>query len=160
MSDRLTFVLHLLGLGTYFGATLYVLLAVLPAARRLPDTAARQTYLATHFRVYDPLVIAALGIQVMTGAFSLTAYKASLMGDFWAQVGERLVWKLGLVFLLVMVVTYTAFGLGHRIVRYEQWNEVMEDKILAGIQGRLSAPLALGLVLTVVIVWISVARGG
>src|SRR6185436_2324120 len=39
-ADRFDLWLHLLGLATYFGATVYLLLAILPAARRITDTAA------------------------------------------------------------------------------------------------------------------------
>lgn len=156
-ADRFDLWLHLLGLAAYFGSTLYLLIAILPAARGIADTAARQSFLALHFKVYNPLTIAALGIQVMTGAFNLTGYKAVLLGNFWDKVGYLLVWKLALVFLLVMTATYISFGLGLRIVRHEQWNEQLGEERLKSMMGRLYGPLVLVLVLSAIITWISLS---
>ena len=154
-SDQLGLWLHILGLATYFGATVYLLIGVLPAARRVADTAARQSFLALHFKVYNPLTIGALGVQVMTGAFNLTSYKAVLRAEFWDKVGYLLVWKLALVFLLVMTATYVSFGIGLRIVRHEEWHEQLGEERLASMQRRLSGPLYLVLILAAAITWIS-----
>lgn len=154
-SDRLTLLLHLLGLGAYFGSTLYLLIAILPAARSIPDTAARQSFLALHFKVYNPLTIAALGVQVMTGAFNLTGYKALLRNEFWDKVGYLLVWKLALVFPLIMIATYISFGIGLRIVRHEQWSEQLGEQRLDSMVRRLYGPLVLVLALTAAVTWVS-----
>jgi uncharacterized membrane protein len=160
VSDKIGLWLHLLALGAYFGATLLLMFLVLPAARRLADAAARQTFLAACFRVYDPLAIAALGVQVMTGAFNLTSYKSALAGEFFARVGQYLVWKLVLVFALVMVATYITFGLGHRIVRHEDWQEQLGAERLGSLERRLRAPLVLALGLTAAITWVSLGIPG
>ena len=155
MGDQINLWLHLLGMGTYFGSTLLLALMTLPAARRIPDAAARQTFLAASFKVYSPLTVAALGVQVMTGAFNLTHYKAVLLGQFYSRFGYMLAWKLLLVFILVMIATYIAFGIGLRIVRHEQWNEQLGDEKLTGMQRRMIGPIWLALFLTAAIVWIS-----
>ena len=72
---------------------------------------------AAMLRVYDPLSIAALGVAIMTGAFSLTAYKAALRGAFFERLGGPLAWKLFFTFILINLGAYIAFGIGHRIVR-------------------------------------------
>lgn len=158
-SDHIGLWLHLLGLAAYFGSTLYLVLMVLPAARRLTHTAARQTFLAQHFKIYNPLTIGALGVQVMTGAFGLTSYKAVLLGDFYARVGYLLVWKLALVFALIMVATYVSFGIGLRIVRHEEWQEQLGEERLGSMLRRLGGPLWLCLVLTAAITWIALRMG-
>jgi len=155
VGDQINLWLHLLGMGTYFGSTLLLALMTLPAARRIPDAATRQTYLATSFKIYSPLTIAALGVQIMTGAFNLTHYKELLLGQYYSRFGYILAWKLGLVFILVMIATYVAFGIGLRIVRHEQWNEQLGAEKLEGMQRRLTAPVWLALFLTAAIVWVS-----
>ena len=156
-ADRFDLWLHLLGLATYFGATVYLLLAILPAARRITDTAARQSFVALHFKVYNPLTIAALGVQIMTGAFNLTGYKALLRAEFWDKVGYLLVWKLSLVFALVMIATYISFGIGLRIVRHEEWKEQLGEERLNSMLRRMYGPLVLVLLLSAVITWISLS---
>ena len=154
-SDRIGLWLHLLGLATYFGSTLYLVLMALPAARRIENAPARQSFLAAHFKVYNPLTIGALGVQVMTGAFNLTSYKAVLRAEFYDKIGYLLVWKLALVFILIMVATYVSFGIGLRIVRHEEWHEQLGEEKLNSMLRRLSAPLWLNLALTGAITWIA-----
>ena len=95
--------LHVLGLVAYGGATLALVLMVLPAATAEADPAARRAFLARALKVYDPLAIAALGVVVMTGASNLTSYKAALRGEFFQRVGWLLVWKLVLAFVVIMI---------------------------------------------------------
>jgi len=154
-TDQFDLWLHLLGLATYFGASVYLLIGVLPAARKIAGTAARQSFLALHFKTYNPLTIGALGVQVMTGAFNLTGYKAVLRAEFYDKIGYLLVWKLALVFLLIMTATYISFGIGLRIVRHEQSNEQLGEEKLTSMQKRLNGPLILVLILTAITTWIS-----
>ncbi len=160
MSNSIDLWLHLLGLAVYFGATALLLLLLLPASSRYPEAAARQKYLAVCFRAYNPLSIAALGVQVMTGAFNLTSYKSALLSEFYARVGTLLAWKLSLVFVLVMTATYISFGLGHRIVRHEDWQEQLGEEKLRSMERRLLGPLVLVLLLTAAITWISLGLPG
>jgi uncharacterized membrane protein len=151
--------LHLLGLAAYGGATLALLLMVLPATNALPDPAARRTFLARALRVYDPLAIAALGVLIMTGAFNLTAYKEAMRGEFFARMGWLLVYKLILAFLVVMTGTYITFGLGHRIVRTEMAQEPVDAAWLATMSQRLSYACVLSLILTAVTIWLGIGLG-
>jgi len=146
---------HLLGLAAYFGATLYFVLLVPPAARRIPDAGERQAFLAACFRVYNPLAIGALGVQVLTGAWNLTRYKAALGMDFFVRLGFLLAWKLALAFLLVMLATYVSFGLGHRIVRHQQWGELLPERVLARVTRHTRPSLVAALALAAAIAWIS-----
>lgn len=159
LSDQISLWLHVLGLATYFGATVYLLIGVLPAARKIEDTAARQTFLAAHFKVYNPLTIGALGIQVMTGAFNLTSYKAILRSEFYDRIGYLLVWKLALVFAIIMIATYISFGIGLRIVRHEEWHEQLGEERLGSMTRRLSGPLWVVLLLTVMATWVALRIG-
>ena len=158
-TDFLGLWLHVLGLATYGGATLALLLMVLPAANALPDPAARRAVLARALRVYDPLAIAALGLLVMTGASNLTTYKEALRGEFFARLGWLLVYKLGAAFLVVMTGTYITFGIGHRIVRTEMAGEAVDEPWLASMSRRLRHACVVALLLTAITTWLGLALG-
>jgi uncharacterized membrane protein len=147
VSDFVYLWLHVLSLAAYFGATLAMVLFVLPAARAETDPTARRRLLVAVLRRYDPFVITVLGILIMTGAFRLTGYKAALQGLFFSELGSLLAWKLGLTFVMTMVAVYSVFGLGHRLVRSADWKEPVDAKKEAGIRLRLSQTLTLALLL-------------
>ncbi len=151
--------LHVLALATYGGATLAVVLILIPAANGVSDPAIRRTVLVRGLRIYDPLAIAALGVLVMTGAFNLTTYKDALRGQFFERVGWLLVWKLGLAFAVVMVGTYITFGLAHRIVRSELLEDPVDATWLASMSRRLSYACILALVLLALTTWLGLELG-
>ena len=109
-------------------------------------------------RLYDPAAIGLLGVMVMTGAWSVTGYKAALGEHYYASFGSGLAWKLGLAFLVVMSGTYVCFGLGHRLVRQDEWGEPIEESRLGSMLGRLSGAAWVTVLLTLATVWIAVGR--
>jgi hypothetical protein len=149
---------HLLGLGAYGGVTFALLLVILPASTYMAPPL-RHSFLAQSLRFYDPTAIATLGVVVMTGAFNLTRYKEAMRGNFFAEVGELLAWKLGFAFLVIMVGTYITFGLGHRIVRAEMAGEPFEPEQLASMSRRLAYACGLNLVLLAITTWLGLAFG-
>lgn len=156
-SDFVGLWLHVLGLATYGGATLAVAILLLPAAAAIDDVALRRKSLARAFRIYDPLAIAALGVVVMTGAFNLTRYKEVLRADLFARLGWLLVWKLGAAFAVVMVGTYIAFGLCHRVVRAEALEDPVDAAQLTSMLQRLSFACWLSLALLAIATWLGLA---
>jgi uncharacterized membrane protein len=158
-TDFLDLWLHIVALIGYGGATLALLVMVLPAAAAVSDPAASRKFLASALRIYDPFAIAALGVLVMTGAFNLTSYKDALRGEFFARMGWLLVCKLSLAFLVVMVGTYITFGLGHRIVRTEMAGEPLDVPWLASMRQRLLYACVLALLLTAATTWLGLAMG-
>ena len=145
---------HLLATGLYLGTTAGLALFAVPRARRATDGAAWRTTLARSLRIYDPLAIALLGVMVMTGAWSITELKQTLGTSYFADFGAHLVWKLGLAFLVVMSGTYIAFGLGHRLVREEEWGEDVDERKLRSMTSRLAgaAWFTVGLTVATIVV--------
>src|SRR5262245_37473855 len=131
--DRLTLWLHLMSLAAYVGATLAFVLVMLPAVERVRSHEERLELLTTLLARLNTLLIAVLGVLVMTGAFSLTSYKARLRGEFFTRIGEPLTLKLVLAFVLINGVTYVVFGLAHRLVRTVQWGDPVSPEKLAGM---------------------------
>lgn len=152
--------LHVLSTGVYLGATAGLALFAVPRARRHPDLVDQRAALARVLRVYDPLAIALLGVMVMTGAWSITGYKAALGQQYFASFGASLVWKLALAFLVVMSGTYVCFGLGHRLVRQSEWGEPVEEKRFNGMLGRLSGAAWITVALTLATVVVAARRAG
>jgi hypothetical protein len=155
---RVLFWLHLLATGAFLGTTAGLALFTVPRARRTADPGARRSLLARTLRVYDPLAIGLLGVMVMTGAWSITGYKQALGTTYFTTFGAHLAWKLGFAFLVVMCGTYLAFGLGHRLVRQEEWGEAVEDARLASMINRLAGTAWLTVALTVATVVVAVGR--
>jgi len=155
--DRLTLWLHLISLAAYFGATLAFVLVMLPMVERLETHEERLRVLTAMLKRLNPLVIGVLGVLVMTGAFSLTAYKARLRSEFFTRIGEPLTLKLILAFVLINSVTYVAFGLGHRIVRAVEWGDPVPPERLASMISRMRAASILNLLLAAWITWVALA---
>ena len=155
--DRLTLWLHLTSLAAYFGATLAFVLVMLPAVERLDSHEERLRVLTSMLKRLNPLVIGVLGVLVMTGAFSLTAYKARLRSEFFTRIGEPLTLKLILAFFLINGVTYVAFGLGHRIVRAVEWGDPVPPERLASMIRRMRTASILNLLLASWITWVALA---
>ncbi len=151
--------IHVAATGLYMGATAGLALFPLQRARRAADAALRRSRAAAALRVYDPLAIALLGAMVMTGAWRVTALKQALGTEYFAVFGSHLAWKLSLAFLVVMAGTYVCFGLGHRLVREEEWGEEIDERRLAGMLRRLNAAAWTAVALTAATVLVAV-RGG
>jgi hypothetical protein len=153
--DRLTLWLHLISLAAYFGATLAFVFVMLPAVERVEAHEERLQVLTAMLKRLNPLVIGVLGVLVMTGAFSLTAYKARLRSEFFTRIGEPLTLKLILAFFFINGVTYVAFGLGHRIVRAVEWGDPVPPEKLASMIRRMRSASILNLLLAAWIVWVA-----
>jgi hypothetical protein len=155
--DRLTLWLHLTSLAAYFGTTLAFVLVMLPAVERLESHEERLRVLTSMLKRLNPLIIGVLGVLVMTGAFSLTAYKARLRSEFFTRIGEPLTLKLILAFFLINGVTYVAFGLAHRIVRAVEWGDPVPPERLASMIRRMRTASILNLLLAAWITWVALA---
>ncbi len=155
--DRLTLWLHLTSLAAYFGATLAFVFVMLPAVERVESHDERLRLLTTMLQRLNPLLIGVLGVLVMTGAFSITAYKARLKSEFFSRIGEPLTLKLILAFFFINGVTYVAFGLGHRIVRAVEWGDPVPPERLASMIRRMRAGAIVNLLLAAWITWVALA---
>jgi uncharacterized membrane protein len=106
-------------MAAYFGAQFALIYMLLPAAQSAGNEQARRAALIAGFRFYNPFVLAALGVVLMTGAFRITDLKAEMMADYFARIGQPLALKLALAFAVIFVQTYITFGLAFRIARQE-----------------------------------------
>jgi len=138
--------LHMVGLATYAGSTLALLVVILPSARRVDDPAAQRALLARWLNPYNLLSIGALLVLLLSGASAVTDLKAALGRDF-ARLVPWLALKLSLSFLLIFTATWLSFGLAHRLVRAERMGDPVDPAWQASLLARLRgvAWFALGL---------------
>lgn len=134
-----------------------VLVYSMPRARRPASPAERLQRAAAAMKIYDPLAIAALGVMVMTGAFALTEFKDALRERFFEQMGVMLTWKLGVTFLLIIVGSYLAFGLGNRLVGRAELDETPAPEWVSSMILRIQITCVLVLALCALISWIATA---
>lgn len=147
--------IHVASLTLYAVATFALLAYAIPRARAEADPARRMARAAAAMKVYDPFSIAVLGVMIMTGAFALTTIKDALRDQFFVQLGAILTWKLLFTFVLVIVASYLAFGLGNRLVGKVELGESPEPAWLASMLTRIQVVAALVLGLCAVITWIA-----
>ena len=155
LTGSLNLWIHLVSSGIYAVATGFVAFISLPRARSRSDAPARLAAIAAAMRIYDPLSIALLGVNLMTGAFAVTNYKAALGPAFFARMGVPLAWKLLFAFLLINLAAYIAFGIGHRLVSRAHWDEPLDANWVDSMLKRLQTSMILALLLLAVIIWIA-----
>lgn len=149
---------HLIATGLYVGATAGLALFAVPSARRVEDPLRRRRQIAHVLRAYDPLAIGLLGIMLMTGAWSITGMKQTLGGAYFESFGQFLAWKLGLAFFVLFFGVYIAMGIGHRIVREDDWSDEVDADKLASMLRRLTSMSWFTIGLTLATILVAVGR--
>jgi len=144
---------HLLGVSVYFGATVFLAVAIETVGRNAPDAFRRRGRFAELFRIYDPLSIGALGVIVVTGAMMVTGYKEGLGDGYFVQLGRALAFKLSLAFTLIIMATWVSFGICHRIVNADLGALPVTDAELNNLIKRLRIALWLTMATGVTTLW-------
>ena len=150
--------IHVIATGLYIGTTVGLPIFALRTARSIADPLTKRRQIASVLRIYDPLAIALLGVMVMTGAWLITGYKQNLAANYFDSFGQHLAWKLLLAFFVVMFGTYISMGLGHRIVREDDWSDEVDPEKLSSMLRRLSGAAWCTAAVTVATVAIAAGR--
>jgi hypothetical protein len=156
--DAVTRLIHVLGLATYLGATVALVLVFLPAAESIDDPALQRRVLAKGLKPYNILTVGALGVLIMSGATSLTDMKVSLGAEY-ARYLWPLVGKLSLTFAVTMVGTWLSFGIAHRLVRAELGQLPVEPELQRSMVKRMRMAGWLGVILAVWTTWVGIGLG-
>jgi uncharacterized membrane protein len=150
---------HLLGISIYFGATVFLAIAIETVGKNAPDAARRRGRYAELFRIYDPLTIAALGVVVVTGAMMVTGYKETLGAGYFVQLGRPLAVKLAFAFFLIILSTWVSFGICHRVVNADLGATPVTDAALNSLIKRLRVALWLTMATGVATLWAALNVG-
>ncbi len=148
--------LHVIALIVYLGAVAALSTLLFPALARLNNHDDKVRFLARGLKLYNPLQVGALGILLFSGAFQLTALKATYREMFVKQVGYALAIKLVFAFFLVLVSVYQSLGTGHRFVRRAESGEAVTPEQLGAIVRRLKGANGLILVLALITLWLGI----
>jgi len=144
---------HIVAVSVYLGATVMLGVAIETLGSRAPDAFLRRQRYAAFFSAYNPLTIAALGVVVMTGAWSITPYKQSFGPTYFEQLGAALANKLMLAFILIICATWVSFGICHRLVRADQGALPVTDAQLRRFLVRLRVAVWTSVALTLLTLW-------
>ena len=108
---------HLLAALLYLGGMVCVAGLLIPVARRLPEGRVTMRAVVQLVAILHPVLLAALGVLIVTGAAMVTDLKVALGSRYFSQVFATLGPKLLVVFILALLNAYQFFGLGLRLTR-------------------------------------------
>ena len=103
---------HLVLALVYVGGMAFTGGLLIPAARRLREPVAALEWTGQAIKILHPILLACLGLSIMTGAGMLTELKVVLGGRYFDHVFSTLGPKLLVVFILALLNSYQFFGLG------------------------------------------------
>lgn len=150
---------HLLGVAVFVGASVLLALLIPAIGSGSATPVERRARYASVMRVYSPLTVLALGVVVMTGAWSLTPYKQALGPEYFAAVGSQLAGKLSIAFFVVMFGVYVCMGIGLRLVRASDGAAPVTEPSLKRQVMRMQITIWLTLALTAWAMWIAMSLG-
>lgn len=119
--------LHLASALLYLGGMVFIGGLLIPAARRLGEVQEALQAIGQVVKVVHPVLLASLGLLIMTGAAMLTTLKVALGGRYFSEVFATLGPKLLIVFTLALLNSYQFFRLGLPLTRIMA--EEVEDPV-------------------------------
>ena len=152
----LSFWLHLIALTVYLGSLVVLWFFILSPLSSHKTHEEQVAFLIRRIKIYNPVQIGALGVLLITGAFQLTDLKDSHRALFTTEVGESLSLKLLLAFVVIILSTYQAMGVGHRFVRRSEAPEPVSPREFRSVATKLRILTLVVFTMTLVTAWISI----
>ncbi len=142
--------LHHLALAVYLGSLGGLWVLILSSLPMIRNQSEQIEFLARSLKVYNPLLIGALGFLVLTGAFQVTDLKASYRELFTRELGATLSLKLILSFVIIILSTYQTMGVALRFVRRWESKDSIQFKEFQSIAHRLRGSTIILVFLTLI----------
>ncbi|MCZ6546594.1 MAG: hypothetical protein O6837_00550 [Deltaproteobacteria bacterium] len=142
--------LHHLALAVYLGSLGGLWVLILSSLPMIRNQSEQIEFLARILKVYNPLLIGALGFLVLTGAFQVTDLKASYRELFTKELGATLSLKLILSFVIIILSTYQTMGVALRFVRRWESKDSIQFKEFQSIAHRLRGSTIILVFLTLI----------
>ncbi len=142
--------LHLLALAVYLGSLGGFWILILSSLPMIRNQNEQIEFLARSLKVYNPLLIGALGFLLLTGAFQVTDLKASYRELFTRELGATLSLKLILSFVIIILSTYQTMGVALRFVRRWESEDSIQFKEFQSVAHRLRGSTIILVFLTLI----------
>lgn len=160
--------LHVLSAVVWIGGLLFLALAAIPVARRLPEPLRAEVVAALGHR-FRPVAWICVALLVATGTANLAyrgvTWESVLTGRLWeSPFGQVLAWKLALVAAMVILSAWHDFSLGPKSTELARRANPGDEPQRAALRrraawvGRVNALLALGILATAVMLVRGVPR--
>lgn len=108
-------ILHLGCIAFFLGGQLYYLFITQPASHQFFSLNDQIRFLQNVLRRQNPVLLLSLCLAVLTGGFMITPLKSELGANYFAVFGSKLIYKLGLFFIVFFVSAYQALSVGFKI---------------------------------------------
>jgi len=145
--------LHLIALAVYVGAVVCLWAMLLPATSNLENHKDKILFFARSLKLYNPILIGALGVLLFTGAFQLTDLKAEYRELFVKQLGYNLGIKLFVAFFLILFSVYQSMGIAHRFVKRYEAGETITSQEFDLIIRKFKNSNGIILILAILTLW-------
>ena len=122
--------LHVVSALIYLGGMIFIGGLLIPSARRLLEARKILQAIGQVVGLVHPVLLASLGLLIMTGAAMLTDLKGALGNRYFTQLFATLGPKLFVVFILALLNSYQFFGLGLPLAR----------SMAEGVEGSVTLP--------------------
>jgi len=142
--------LHHLALAVYLGSLGGLWILILSSLPMIRNQNEQIEFLARSLKVYNPLLIGALGFLLLTGAFQVTDLKASYRELFTRELGATLSLKLILSFVIIILSTYQTMGVALRFIRRWESKDSIQFKEFQSIAHRLRGSTIILVFLTLI----------
>jgi len=109
--------LHVVSALIYLGGMVFIAGLLVPSARRLGEAGRTLQTIGQAVKIVHPVLLASLGLLIVTGAAMLTNLKAALGSRYFSQLFAALGPKLLVVFILALLSSYQFFRLGLLLTR-------------------------------------------
>jgi uncharacterized membrane protein len=152
--------IHILAMVVVLGGYIFLSLFWWPVlVRAVPDVRVQVHLLGQTLRRFFTVVVLALTVLVLTGGLYLLppAYRAFGAGDEASLAAFHLVllWKLGMVFVVFILVPMQLFGLAFRLTRMDAGVHPFDPQLAARLGQRLQIVSYLIIVLLTAVVILS-----
>lgn len=107
--------LHLTCIAFFLGGQLYYIFITQPASYQFFSLNEQIRFLQNVLKRQNPVLLLALCLSVLTGGFMITPLKGELGNNYFAAFGTKLIYKLGLFFIVFFISAYQALAVGFRI---------------------------------------------
>lgn len=156
MQRDLLLLLHFVFIAFFVGGQFFYLAIVQPASYRFFSANEQTRYLQNILKLQNPVLLLMLCLAVLTGGFMITPIKGALGADYFAAFGSKLVYKLGLFFVVFFITAYQTLSVGFKIRFLDPAHELKElPQKLGSVRILMTITSVLNILITAYIIFVA-----